>query len=389
MFKPLRIPSYLHPYPLDFFKYLPRFSGEDHLTAERHLGAFESFVDQFEIVHEDVTMRLFSKYLFGDVVVWFKGLGVDSIGSWIELCNAFLKCWGENKSLDQYLVDFNALRRGEEEALVVFNMRFYSVYHSMPLEIRPSETASIVYYVMAQHPDLVLLLRERKSSSLRRLFEDVEEVEENIWACKRIRDQAYFENLHAHEQQDCEYISDLEQQECKYESDLGQHLTVSSKYSDFSMDRDVHYAYNQFPKHFEHTVTNDCIDNYMFLVDHFQYVLNHVVQLSYDHYSEEEIVSPDDQELILKGQEGYLFSSKGEGMHEQLSFLNQHISNYGFEDPVASLLESYFLDSLKVSDFIISPTFVGEYGFLKESISLLLCSCYYLLISSRDEIISV
>jgi hypothetical protein len=175
MFKPLRLPYHLHPYPLDFFEYLPRFSGEDHVTAERHLEAFENFVDQFEIVHDDVTMRLFSKYLFGDVVVWFKGLGVDSIGSWIELCNAFLKCWGENKSLDQYLVDFNALRRGEEEALVVFNMRFYSVYHSMPVEIRPSETVAMVYYEMAQHSDLVLLLRERKDSSLRRLFEDTEE----------------------------------------------------------------------------------------------------------------------------------------------------------------------------------------------------------------------
>jgi hypothetical protein len=185
MFKPLRLPYHLHPYPLDFFEYLPRFSGEDHVTAERHLEAFENFVDQFEIVYDDVTMRLFSKYLFGDVVVWFKGLGVNSIGSWIELCNAFLKCWGENKSLDQYLDDFNALRRGEEEALVVFNRRFYSVYHSMPVEIRPSETVSMVYYEMAQHSELVLLLRERKYSSLRcRLFEDAEEVEENIWLAR-------------------------------------------------------------------------------------------------------------------------------------------------------------------------------------------------------------
>jgi hypothetical protein len=31
--------------------------------------AFKKFIDQFEIVHEDVTMRLFSKSLFGDVVV--------------------------------------------------------------------------------------------------------------------------------------------------------------------------------------------------------------------------------------------------------------------------------------------------------------------------------
>jgi hypothetical protein len=64
---------------------------------------------------------------------------------------------------------------------------------------------------MAQHLDLVLLLRERKYSSLRHLFEDSKEVEENIQACKRIRDQAYFENRHAHEkQEDCEYDLDLE-----------------------------------------------------------------------------------------------------------------------------------------------------------------------------------
>jgi hypothetical protein len=261
MFKPLRLPYHLHPYPLDFLEYLPRFSGEDHVTAERHLEAFENFVDQFEIVHDDVTMRLFSKYLFGDVVVWFKGLRVDSIGSWIELCNAFLKCWGENKSLDQYLADFNALRRGEEEALVVFNMRFYSVYHNMPVEIRPSETAAMVYYVMAQHSELVLLLRERKYSSLKCLFEDVEEVEENICASKKIRDRVYFENLHAQDEQqeDCQYISNLQQKDSEYESDLEQqqgckyvlHLEPdSSVCSDFPIDRDACHVYDQFSEIF-------------------------------------------------------------------------------------------------------------------------------------------
>ena len=149
LFKPLRLPHDLHPYPRYSFEYLPRFSGEDHITAERHLEAFEGFVHQFEIVHDDVTMRLFSKSLFGDVVVWFKGLGANSISSWIELCNAFLKCWGENKSLDHYLDYFNALRRGEEEALAVLNMWFYSVYHIMLVEIRPSEIAAMVCYEMA------------------------------------------------------------------------------------------------------------------------------------------------------------------------------------------------------------------------------------------------
>jgi hypothetical protein len=114
MFKPLRLTYHLNPHPLDFLEYLPRFSGEDHVTDERHLEAFENFVDQFEIVHDDVTMRLFSKYLFRDVAVWFKSLRDDSIASWIEFSNAFLKHWGENKSFDQYLADFYAFRRGEE-----------------------------------------------------------------------------------------------------------------------------------------------------------------------------------------------------------------------------------------------------------------------------------
>jgi hypothetical protein len=70
--------------------------------------------------------------------------------------------------------------RGEEEALVVFNMRFYCVYHNMHVEIRPTKTVSMVYYVMDHHSELVLHLRERKSTYLSHLFMDVGEVEENL-----------------------------------------------------------------------------------------------------------------------------------------------------------------------------------------------------------------
>jgi hypothetical protein len=65
----------------------------------------------------------------------------------------------------------------------------------MPVEIQPSETVAMVYYEMAQHSDLVLLLRERKASSLIRLFEDTEESKENIRDFQRIQDQSYFEYL--------------------------------------------------------------------------------------------------------------------------------------------------------------------------------------------------
>jgi hypothetical protein len=47
------------------------------------------------------------------------------------------------------------------------------------VEIKPTKTATMVYYVMAQHSELVLILREMESTSLSWLFMDVEEVEEN------------------------------------------------------------------------------------------------------------------------------------------------------------------------------------------------------------------
>jgi hypothetical protein len=47
MFKPLKLPSLLHPYPLDCYEYLPRFSGENQDSAKKHLESFEDCIDHF------------------------------------------------------------------------------------------------------------------------------------------------------------------------------------------------------------------------------------------------------------------------------------------------------------------------------------------------------
>ena len=121
MFKPLKQPSHLHPYPLDCYEYLPWFSGENRASTERHLEAFKVFIDRFQIVHEDVIMIFFSKSLVRDDAIWFRSLRAGSISSWIEFNDAFLKDWVENKSLDLYLADFYDLKREEDETLPIFN----------------------------------------------------------------------------------------------------------------------------------------------------------------------------------------------------------------------------------------------------------------------------
>ena len=99
----------------------------------------------------------------------------------------------------------------------------------MPTEIRPLEKLSMVYYVMSQHSNLVFFLLERKSSSLRQLFEDAKGVEGNIRACKMLRYQAHVEDIQAYEHEE----------ERRYHSDLRQ---FSSSFSNFHMNKDINDA---------------------------------------------------------------------------------------------------------------------------------------------------
>ena len=62
-----------------------------NLTAEKHLQSFEHFLDLFEVEHDDVCMRVFSQSLQGYVKEWFKHLQAESISTWEEIFDIFLK----------------------------------------------------------------------------------------------------------------------------------------------------------------------------------------------------------------------------------------------------------------------------------------------------------
>ena len=100
-------------------------------------------------------MRLFSKSLARNVGSWFRSLKVYLIGSWEELHDVFFKYWGKNKSDDQFLSEFYSLKRDNDELITKFNWRFQIFYINMPMDIRHLVKLTMVYYVMAQHSDLV------------------------------------------------------------------------------------------------------------------------------------------------------------------------------------------------------------------------------------------
>ena len=170
------------------------FYGEN-LTAKKHIQAFEHFTDLFEIEHNDVYLRAFAQSLQGDVKEWFRHLHPRSISSWEELRYAFLNFLGEGKSLDQHLSEFHAMKIQKDENVSMFNRRFSAFYSKMPKEIQPFEVVSILIYVMAFHPYLALLLMERNSTNLQQMFNDSQEIEDNLRACGKYVDHICNEDL--------------------------------------------------------------------------------------------------------------------------------------------------------------------------------------------------
>lgn len=80
-YKPLVLPPVLNPLAKNHPDYLPRFDGENGITAQKHIEAFKDYLNIFEVEEEDVSIRLFSLSLQREVRTWFKALLEASISN--------------------------------------------------------------------------------------------------------------------------------------------------------------------------------------------------------------------------------------------------------------------------------------------------------------------
>jgi hypothetical protein len=92
-------------------KSLPKFMGEEDLTATKHITFFDQFDDILGIEHEDVYKRLLVQNFEGQVRTLFRGLPANSIPSYDDLETSFLRQWGDKKDHLYYLTEFRYLRK--------------------------------------------------------------------------------------------------------------------------------------------------------------------------------------------------------------------------------------------------------------------------------------
>ena len=73
---------------------MPKFTGEEDITAEEHLSTFYSYEYNLNIENEDVWLRVFVQSLDVEARKWSRGLTPGSIDGIEALDDAFLRHWG-------------------------------------------------------------------------------------------------------------------------------------------------------------------------------------------------------------------------------------------------------------------------------------------------------
>jgi hypothetical protein len=187
-YAPLVLPQPLNSLPADgYLKQLPKFTGEGDVAAEEHLEVFYSFTYCHVIMDADVWMRIFFHSLEGEARKWFRALPPRSIDGIEALYEAFLKNWEGRKDFLYYIIEFGSLKKKEGESVSDFSKRFNKMYSRIPIEVKPTETYAKITYSSSFDPDLCLLLRERRATSLAHMQDASIEVQSNIMAVDELR----------------------------------------------------------------------------------------------------------------------------------------------------------------------------------------------------------
>jgi len=159
-YKPLILPPMLNPLPNDH-----PFDGENDVMAQKHIHAFEDYLNIFEVDQVDVSISLFALSLQGKVRTWFKIFPEASISNLEQFLKLFLDRWMIKVNLLMLIEEYNQLRRHPNETVEQFSHRFNQVYHSMPLNIRPPPDLALFHYPRAF--EIEFRLRERSPSTMK------------------------------------------------------------------------------------------------------------------------------------------------------------------------------------------------------------------------------
>jgi hypothetical protein len=159
---------------------LPKFSGNNVVTAEEHI---DQLIGAFEIMcveHDDVAMKLFSISLEGPARTWYLGIVDNTITSYTDFETAFKNRWGTKKDHSSMLNQFNTIKKKENETVREFNARFDTLRQQIPTDVISQEKGVLITYLNAYEGQHHFYLRRSTPQTLAEAMESAISIEEDL-----------------------------------------------------------------------------------------------------------------------------------------------------------------------------------------------------------------
>ena len=163
----LGIPGFPHPIPNDLRDKVTKFAGNNAVTGEEHLKKFIDMLNDYEVEHEDVVMKLFVHSLTEDARDWFRRLPDDSVSSWSDLETLFKEQYGDKTNASFMLNDFNNIKKSPNESAFDFNVRFQKGMYKLFQVMRLNEDVCLTTYFNAFDSKMAYVLRDKEPKTLR------------------------------------------------------------------------------------------------------------------------------------------------------------------------------------------------------------------------------
>jgi hypothetical protein len=145
---PLKLTPSTHPLP-KFKENLPRFSGNNTVTTNKHLVAFSNDCHNIGDNDNDTCMRLFVNSLKGKATTNFFDLSPKIISTWEELVHWFKSTHGQSKIPPEKLREYNKISYKYGETIKSFNLRFTKLYNKILELIHLKNQSAFMHYYNA------------------------------------------------------------------------------------------------------------------------------------------------------------------------------------------------------------------------------------------------
>jgi hypothetical protein len=169
LYKPLNmatIPRYPNTMPKESHKWLSKFPGNNVTIADDHLYFIGRDMENAEVEHEDVSMRLLASSLTKYAQRWCRRIPDNHIAYYEDFSKLFKNIWTMKKYNGMLVAEFNQIKKNENTPVSEFDTRFDRLYYQILKDLRPIIASVHLLYVNAFDGKFFFILKDKKPTTL-------------------------------------------------------------------------------------------------------------------------------------------------------------------------------------------------------------------------------